>query len=102
MDCRLPGSSVCGISLARILEWVAIAFSRGQSHGFPLHSYISPPLPHQHSSVVIWQSKVKTNIKSYLENQRVVVHCEVSSLNAGMIKEMYIAQLHVYVEKAIP
>ena len=27
MDCRLPGSSVHGISQARVLEWVAIAFS---------------------------------------------------------------------------
>jgi len=26
-----PGSSVCGISQARILEWVAISFSRGSS-----------------------------------------------------------------------
>jgi len=25
----LPGSSVCGIFQARILEWVAISFSRG-------------------------------------------------------------------------
>ena len=28
MDCNLPGSSVHGISQARILEWVAIPFSR--------------------------------------------------------------------------
>ena len=28
MDCSLPGSSVCGIFQVRILEWVAIAFSR--------------------------------------------------------------------------
>ena len=27
MDCSLPGSSVCGIFQARVLEWVAIAFS---------------------------------------------------------------------------
>ena len=27
MDCRLPGSSVHGIFQARVLEWVAIAFS---------------------------------------------------------------------------
>ena len=27
MDCRLPGSSVHGIYQARVLEWVAIAFS---------------------------------------------------------------------------
>ena len=31
MDCRLPGSSVHGISQARILECVAISFSRGSS-----------------------------------------------------------------------
>ena len=29
MDCSLPGSSVHGIFQARILEWVAISFSRG-------------------------------------------------------------------------
>ena len=27
VDCSQPGSSVCGISQARILEWVAISFS---------------------------------------------------------------------------
>ena len=31
MDCNLPSSSVGGISQARILEWVAIFFSRGFS-----------------------------------------------------------------------
>ena len=31
MDYSLPGSSVCGIFQARILEWVAISFSRGSS-----------------------------------------------------------------------
>ena len=29
MDCSLPGSSVHGIVHARVLEWVAISFSRG-------------------------------------------------------------------------
>ena len=29
IDCNLPGSSVHGIFQARILEWVAISFSRG-------------------------------------------------------------------------
>ena len=32
MDCSLPGSSVHGIFQARILEWVAIAFSDGCEH----------------------------------------------------------------------
>ena len=31
MDCSLPGSSVHGIFQARVLEWVAIAFSRRSS-----------------------------------------------------------------------
>ena len=31
MDCRQPSSSVRGISQARILEWVAISFSRASS-----------------------------------------------------------------------
>ena len=29
MDCSLPGSSVHGIFQAKVLEWVAISFSRG-------------------------------------------------------------------------
>ena len=31
VDCNLPGSSIHGIFQARILEWVAISFSRGSS-----------------------------------------------------------------------
>ena len=31
MDCSLPGYSVHGISQARVLEWGAIAFSKGAS-----------------------------------------------------------------------
>ena len=31
MDCSLPGSSVHGIFQTRVLEWVAISFSRGSS-----------------------------------------------------------------------
>ena len=31
MDCSPPGSSVHGIFQAKILEWIAISFSRGSS-----------------------------------------------------------------------
>ena len=31
MDCSLSGSSVHGIFQARVLEWIAISFSRGSS-----------------------------------------------------------------------
>ena len=30
-DCNLLGFSICGIFRARVLEWVAISFSRGSS-----------------------------------------------------------------------
>jgi hypothetical protein len=34
MDCSLPGSSVHGIFWARVLEWVAIAFSGGNGRTY--------------------------------------------------------------------
>ena len=36
IDSSPPGSSACGISQARILEWVAISFSRGSSQPISL------------------------------------------------------------------
>ena len=36
MDCSLPGFSAHGIFQARVLEWVAIAFSEDKSSGHEL------------------------------------------------------------------
>ena len=45
MDCSPPGSSVHGIFQARILEWVAISYSRGFSDPWmEPTSLVSPPL----------------------------------------------------------
>ena len=44
MECSLPGSSVHGILQARILEWVAIPFSRGSPR--PNGSGLNPHLLH--------------------------------------------------------
>ena len=54
MDCLTPGSSVYGISPARILEWVALAFSRRSPHSgiepCLLHwQAVSLPLSHKES-----------------------------------------------------
>ena len=46
MDCSLLGSSVPGISQARILEWVAISFSRGSSRPRDLISSTAGGLLH--------------------------------------------------------
>ena len=51
MDCSPPGSSLHGISQARILEWVAISFCRGssrprdQTHVFCISRWISTSEP---------------------------------------------------------
>ena len=44
MDCSPPGSSVHGISQSRILEWVAISFSRFPDPGIEPMSPASPAL----------------------------------------------------------
>ena len=56
MDCSLPHSSIHGIFQARVLEWVAISFSRGSSRPRdrtqvshtvqPLSEELSPGLRH--------------------------------------------------------
>ena len=38
MDCSLPGSSVHGIFQARVLEWIAISFSKGESESLSVVS----------------------------------------------------------------
>ena len=41
VDCSLPGSSVHGILQARILEWIAVSFSRGSSLPWSLLKFMS-------------------------------------------------------------
>ena len=41
MDCSPPGSSVHGIFQARVLEWVAIAFSKEFRESFKFDSVIA-------------------------------------------------------------
>ena len=58
MDCSQRGSSVHGISQVRILEWVAISFSRdlhdpGIEPTSPSLQADSLPLSHQGSPVVL-------------------------------------------------
>ena len=53
MDCSPPGSSIHGIFQARVLEWVAISYSRGlfPTHGSNLHllHWQADSLPLRHS-----------------------------------------------------
>ena len=53
LDCNSPGSSIHGISQARILEWAAISFSR---ESFPL----------QRLNLCLWQWQAVSLPLSYL------------------------------------
>ena len=84
VDCSLPGSSVRGISQARILEWVAILFSRGSS------------LPRDQTQVsciagrffTIWDTKEASSSRChreiqvigllYLQKSRVTLHTKIN------------------------
>ena len=61
MDCSLPGSSVHGISQARILEWVAMPASRGSSQpnsGIEPVSLTSPALAGRFfTTSTIWEAQ---------------------------------------------
>ena len=70
VDCSLPGSSVHGMFQARILEWVAISYSRGCSqprdrNGISCFSCIGRqillPLSHLESPLISWASKISKN-----------------------------------------
>ena len=60
VDCSPSGSSVHGISQARVLEWVAISFSRGSSwpRDQTYGQVDSLPLSHQ-GSLSIWSLLIK-------------------------------------------
>ena len=51
MDCSLPGSFIHGIFQARVLEWVAIAFSPNQTSSLHLLSW-SPSPAHPTSTAI--------------------------------------------------
>ena len=58
MDCSLPGSSVHGIFWARVVEWVAISFSRGSSRPRDQTRVSEPPgkqLPLNHLPLYLSQ-----------------------------------------------
>ena len=56
MDCSLPGSSIHGIFQARVLEWVAIAFSKEPVRSLLISA--APPKHEQNSPFRIFINKL--------------------------------------------
>ena len=67
MDCSLPGSSLHGISRPRILEWVAIFFSRGYSS-----PGIEPVSPAMAGEFFTTEPPGKPNVKNALKKKKKV------------------------------
>ena len=69
MDCSLPGSSVHGIFQARVLEWVAIAFSDSDcSYNIKRHSLLG--------------RKAMTNLGSVLKSRDITLPTKVCIVKA--------------------
>ena len=74
MDCSPPGSSVHGISQARILEWVAISFSRGsfptQGLNLSLLHWQADSLPLSHQGSPMYTVAGPKKSKSSWDSQK--------------------------------
>ena len=83
MDCSLPGSSVHGIFQARVLEWVAISFSRGSSQAreaeklknqtkssLPVNCLPQFPVPHSFHICYYYFPLVLTQLPEHLQDVR--------------------------------
>ena len=97
IDCSLPGSSVHGISQARIFDWVAISFSRGSSqprnwtwvfHGSCIGRWI---LYH----CVIWEAHKEMNAAITLLSWRTIFPHPSFEIKPGQ----YFAILQGYLEQ---
>ena len=96
MDCSLPGSSLHGILQARILEWVAISFSRESSwprDGTQVSSI--PGRRFNHMSVML--KILQARLQQYM-------NCELPDVYSGLRKGReardQTANIHWIIEKA--
>ena len=81
LDYSLPGSSVQGIVQARILEWVAVSFSRRSSTKRNAYYTVLPKI--NAPSSIVWTPLQVGRLLSYKAlSFRVELHCETSFLQA--------------------
>ena len=98
MDCSPPGSSVHGILQARILEWVAIPFSKGpsqpgieprspalQADALLSESQGSPAGKFKECQTHGWNTKVKKELMAH-ENETLERFSEDKFIQSGAVK----------------
>ena len=79
MDCSLPGFSIHGIFQARVLEWVAISFSRGSEN-----PVIEPGSPALEADALTSEppGKPMTNLDSILKSRDITLPTKVQLVKA--------------------
>ena len=98
MDCNLPGFSIHGIFQARVLEWVAIAFSSGpitlwQIEGEKLEVMtdflflgskiiVDGDCSHEIRRCLLLGRKVMTNLDSVLKSRDITLPTKFHTVNA--------------------
>ena len=89
MDCSLPGSSVHGILQARILEWVAISFSRASSQP-RVQTWVSCIAGRffiiwakREAHTIIREMQIKITMRCHLIPVRMAIIQSLQTINAG-------------------
>ena len=110
LDCSPPGSSVHGISKARILEWVAISFSRGsfrpgdQTHIFCIGSgfFTTEPRGKPNRGLRVFEKFYKERVFSSEKIMKIIMClCIMSNIYNGQPLNLDIRNaLHVFDSKA--
>ena len=98
MDCGPSGSSVCGISQARILVWVTIPFSRGSSRprdqtrvscrqipSHLSHDTANSLVKIQRKDLVVMYQKLETENRVMGLSLKAGMHCNVSHFPIGLV-----------------
>ena len=82
VDCSLPGSSVRGISQARVLEWVSISFSRGSSQPRDRNwvSHIAG------RCFAVWATRLVLSLDFYILFNYIPVYAAIPCFNGSEVK----------------
>ena len=91
MDCSLPGSSVHGIFQARILEWVAISFSRGLINpiSVPLTSFYSMRWGRNGVKIRMWPIGSYKDLSSVVYSDQILAPSLATCLTLGLSPTLF-------------
>ena len=107
MDCSLLRSSVHGIFQARVLEWVAISFSRGSNPGLPLYHLShqgSPVFPTEDIWLIFWLLVMATMLSQIPKYLSIYIHQSVSAgwIPRNSVTDTGIHTFYILIEIALP